>query len=442
MSEELRAEIIRLARQYHESKGIPAFVPGETYIPPSGKVLDADDCAHLIDASLDMWLTAGRYANAFEAKLAARFSRKFSKLTVSGSAANLLAFTTLTSHKMRDRQILPGSEVITVAAGFPTTVNPIVQNRCLPVFVDIDIESHNVNVDLLEQAITDKTRAVMIAHSLGNPFDVARVAEICRAHNLFLIEDCCDAFGATVDGKQVGTFGDLATVSFYPAHHITMGEGGGVMMDQLMYAKVCESYRDWGRDCYCAPGMDNTCNNRFGWKLGDLPHGYDHKYIYSHIGYNLKVSDMQAAIGLSQLDKLDGFIAARNAHFDSLKARILAAGLGDYYHLPQVLPNAEPSWFGFLLTLRDGTGIDRNRLVAELERRKVGTRLLFAGNLVRQPAYRDVEYRVHGTLKNSDKVMADAFWIGVWPGLTSAHLDYMIEILDDVTRAMAEGRLS
>lgn len=442
MSEELRAEIIRLARQYHEAKGTPVFIPGETYIPPSGKVLDGDDCANLIDASLDMWLTAGRYANAFEAELAARFSRKFSKLTVSGSAANLLAFTTLTSHKMREKRILPGAEVITVAAGFPTTVNPIVQNRCIPVFVDVDIESHNVNVDLLEQAITDKTRAVMIAHSLGNPFDVARVAEICRANDLYLIEDCCDAFGATVDGKHVGTFGDLATVSFYPAHHITMGEGGGVMMDRLMYAKVCESYRDWGRDCYCAPGMDNTCNNRFGWKLGDLPHGYDHKYTYSHIGYNLKVSDMQAAIGLSQLDKLDRFIAARNANFDGLKARILAAGLGDYYHLPEVLPNAEPSWFGFLLTLRDGTGIDRNHLVAELERRKVGTRLLFAGNLVRQPAYRDVEYRVHGTLDNSDKVMNDAFWIGVWPGLTDAHLDYMVETLEDVTRAMAEGRLS
>lgn len=442
MSEELRAEIIRLARQYHEAKGTPAFVPGETYIPPSGKVLDGDDCANLIDASLDMWLTAGRYASDFESALAARFSRKFSKLTVSGSAANLLAFTTLTSHKMRDKRITPGAEVITVAAGFPTTVNPIVQNRCIPVFVDVDVETHNVNVDLLEAAITDKTRAVMIAHSLGNPFDVARVAEICRANDLYLVEDCCDAFGATVDGQHVGTFGDLATVSFYPAHHITMGEGGGVMMDRLMYAKVCESYRDWGRDCYCAPGKDNTCNNRFGWQLGDLPHGYDHKYTYSHIGYNLKVSDMQAAIGLSQLDKLDRFIAARNANFDGLKARIEAAGLDHYYHLPEVLPNAKPSWFGFLLTLRDGTGIDRNRLVAELESRKVGTRLLFAGNLIRQPAYRDVEYRVHGTLENSDKVMNDAFWIGVWPGLTDAHLDYMVETLNDVTRAMAEGRLS
>lgn len=442
MSEELRAEIIRLARQYHESKGTPTFIPGETYIPPSGKVLDGDDCANLIDASLDMWLTAGRYAADFEDALAARFSRKYSKLTVSGSAANLLAFTTLTSHKMRDKRIMPGAEVITVAAGFPTTVNPIVQNRCIPVFVDIDVETHNVNVDLLEAAITDKTRAVMIAHSLGNPFDVARVAEICRAHDLYLIEDCCDAFGATVDGQHVGTFGDLATVSFYPAHHITMGEGGGVMMDRLMYAKVCESYRDWGRDCYCAPGMDNTCNNRFGWKLGDLPQGYDHKYTYSHIGYNLKVSDMQAAIGLSQLDKLDRFIAARNANFDGLKARIEAAGLNTYYHLPEVLPNAQPSWFGFLLTLRDGTGINRNRLVAELEARKVGTRLLFAGNLIRQPAYRDVEYRVHGTLDNSDKVMNDAFWIGVWPGLTEAHLDYMIEMLGEVTRAMISARLS
>lgn len=436
MSEELRAEIIEMAKRYQNAKEKPKFEPGVTYIPPSGKVLDADDCAYLIDASLDMWLTAGRYAKDFETELAKRFCRKYSKLTVSGSAANLLAFSTLTSPKLRGKRIEAGAEVITVAAGFPTTVNPIVQNGCIPVFVDVDIETHNVNVDLLEQAITDKTRAVMLAHSLGNPFDVERVAAICRQHDLYLIEDCCDAFGATVNGRPVGTFGDMATISFYPAHHITMGEGGGVVMDKAMYAKVCESFRDWGRDCYCGPGVDNTCNNRFGWQLGDLPQGYDHKYTYSHIGYNLKVSDMQAAIGLSQMNKLDRFILSRNQNFEGLKSRIIGAGLDQYFHLPAVFEGAVPSWFGFLLTLRDGTGINRNHLVAELERRKVGTRLLFAGNLVRQPAYKYVNYRVHGTLDNSDKVMNDAFWIGVWPGLTDAHLDYMVETLTDVIKSM------
>jgi CDP-6-deoxy-D-xylo-4-hexulose-3-dehydrase len=441
MSEELRAEIIEMAKRYHNSKEHPKFVPGVTYIPPSGKVLDADDCAYLIDASLDMWLTAGRYAKDFEAELARRFSRKYSKLTVSGSAANLLAFSTLTSPKLRGNRIEAGAEVITVAAGFPTTVNPIVQNGCTPVFVDIDIETHNVNVDLLESAITDKTKAVMLAHSLGNPFDVERVAEICRQNDLYLIEDCCDAFGATVNGRPVGTFGDMATISFYPAHHITMGEGGGVVMDKAMYAKVCESFRDWGRDCYCGPGIDNTCNNRFGWKLGDLPQGYDHKYTYSHIGYNLKVSDMQAAIGLSQMNKLDRFILSRNKNFEGLKSRIIEAGLEQYFHLPVVFDGAVPSWFGFLLTLRNGTGINRNHLVAELERRKVGTRLLFAGNLVRQPAYKNVDYRVHGALDNSDKVMNDAFWIGVWPGLTDAHLDYMVETLVDVTKLMTKTNM-
>lgn len=436
MSSELRAEIIRLARRYHRETTQPKFVAGETYIAPSGKVLDEDDCANLIDASLDMWLTAGRFASEFEPALAKRFNRKHSKLTVSGSAANLLAFTTLTSHKLGKKRILPGSEVVTVAAGFPTTVNPIIQNNCMPVFVDVDIESHNVCVDLLEAAITDKTSAVMLAHSLGNPFDVARIAEICRERDIYLIEDCCDALGATVDGRPVGSFGDLATVSFYPAHHITMGEGGAVAMDRLMYAKVCESYRDWGRDCYCAPGKDNTCNNRFGWQLGELPDGYDHKYIYSHIGYNMKVSDMQAAIGLSQLDKLDRFINARNANFDGLVERIRNAGLENIFHLPKVLPNAKPSWFGLLLTLRDGVGINRKELVSELEARKVGTRLLFAGNLTRQPAFRDIEYRVHGDLTNSDKVMNDSFWIGVWPGLTHEHLDYMVETLADVTKKL------
>ncbi|WP_419807749.1 lipopolysaccharide biosynthesis protein RfbH [Sphingomonas sp.] len=431
-----RAEIIRLAREYFDSRPPAPFVPGETYIPPSGKVMDADDCGHLIDASLDMWLTAGRFADRFEEEAAARFGLRHAKLTVSGSAANLLAFACLTSWKLGERRIKPGDEVITVAAGFPTTVSPIVQYGCVPVFVDVDLATHNVDVDLLEAAITDRTRAVMIAHSLGNPFDVARVQAICKQHKLWLVEDCCDAFGALAEGRQVGTFGDVATLSFYPAHHITMGEGGAVLMDSPLLAKIAESFRDWGRDCYCKPGCDNTCNKRFGWRLGDLPKGYDHKYTYSHVGYNLKVSDMQAAVGVSQLQKLDRFIARRRENFDRLTERLRARGLDRLFHLPEPTPGTQPSWFGYLLTVRDGTGIDRNRLVQRLEERKVGTRMLFAGNLTRQPAFRDVNYRVHGDLTRTDKIMTDSFWVGVWPGIDDQRLDYMAATLDAVAQEM------
>lgn len=429
MNDNKRAEIIRLAREYHASRPQPAFEPGVTYIPPSGKVLDEDDCANLIDASLDMWLTAGRYADQFEEEVAAKFGRRYAKLTVSGSAANLLAFACLTSWKLGEKRIKPGDEVITVAAGFPTTVAPIVQYGCIPVFVDIDIDTHNVDVDLLEAAITSKTRAVMIAHSLGNPFDVQRVAALCKKHDMYLIEDCCDAFGAFVDGQHVGTFGDIATLSFYPAHHITMGEGGAVLMNNPQLAKIVESYRDWGRDCYCKPGVDNTCNKRFNWRLGDLPKGYDHKYTYSHIGYNLKVSDMQAAIGVSQLKKLDHFIDRRRENFAGLERRLRARGLDKLFHLPVPMPGSEPSWFGYLLTVRDDSGLVRNVITRTLEDRKVGTRMLFAGNLTKQPAFRDVAYRVHGELTNTDKVMNDSFWVGVWPGLDDARLDYMVDTL-------------
>jgi CDP-6-deoxy-D-xylo-4-hexulose-3-dehydrase len=432
-----REDIVAAARSWYDAQPKQVFIPGETYIPPSGKVMDGDDCAALVDASLDMWLTAGRYAQQFEAELAARFNRRDSKLTVSGSAANLLAFATLTSWKLGDKALKPGDEVITVAAGFPTTVTPIVQYGCIPVFVDIDIDTHNVNVAALEAAIGPKTRAVMIAHSLGNPFDVAPIAALCKKHGLYLVEDCCDAFGATVNGQQVGTFGDIATLSFYPAHHITMGEGGAVLMDSPKLAKICESFRDWGRDCYCAPGCDNSCNKRFNWRLGTLPKGYDHKYTYSHVGYNMKVSDMQAALGCSQLGKLDRFIAARRANFEGLTRRIKAAGLEQYFHLPEATPGTDPSWFGYLLTLRDDACIDRNAMTRILEDRKVGTRMLFAGNLLRQPAFRDVKYRIVGSLEHTDKVMCDSFWIGVWPGLDDARLDYMVETLQAVTLELA-----
>lgn len=439
MSEDLRAQIVELARQYHASRVPAPFVPGETYIPPSGKVMDEEDCGNLVDASLDMWLTAGRYADQFEAEIAARFGVREARLTVSGSAANLLAFACLTSWKLGERRIKPGDEVITVAAGFPTTVAPIVQYGCIPVFVDVDIDTHNVDVDLLEAAIGPRTRAVMIAHSLGNPFDVERVAALCKAHKLYLIEDCCDAFGATVAGRGVGTFGDVATLSFYPAHHITMGEGGAVLMNSPLLAKIAESFRDWGRDCYCKPGVDNTCNKRFNWRLGDLPKGYDHKYTYSHIGYNLKVSDMQAAVGVSQLKKLDRFIERRAANFCGLTERLRARGLEEVFHLPQPTPGTTPSWFGYLLTLRDGAGMDRNALTRTLEARKVGTRMLFAGNLTKQPAFKHVDYRVHGSLKNTDKIMNDSFWVGVWPGIDDRRLDYMVDTIAEVLEGLRRG---
>jgi CDP-6-deoxy-D-xylo-4-hexulose-3-dehydrase len=428
-------EIIQASKQYFKKKfGNIEFVPGKTYIPASGKVLDADDCANLIDASLDMWLTAGRFASQFEPALAKKFGKRLSKLTVSGSAANLLAFSTLTSWKLRDARIKPGDEVITVAAGFPTTVAPIVQNGCIPVFVDVDIATHNVDVEAVRNAITEKTKAIMIAHSLGNPFDALAIQKICKDNNLYLIEDCCDAFGATVqmeDGTQkgVGTFGELATLSFYPAHHITMGEGGAILMDSMKLARICESFRDWGRDCYCEPGKDNTCGKRFRWQLGELPYGYDHKYTYSHVGYNLKVSDMQAAVGLSQLNKLDEFINIRRKNFDGLTARLKTSGIDKYFILPEATPNSNPSWFGYLLTLRNGVRISRRELTAELEARKVGTRLLFAGNLTKQPAFQNIKYRVSGSLENTDKIMENSFWMGVWPGLTEIHLDYMVDTL-------------
>jgi len=437
-AQEIRNDILDLSTEFFaESTKAKAFLPGETFIPCSGKVLDAQDLRHLLDASMDMWLTTGRYATEFERALAARMGLRHARLTVSGSAANLLAFSALTSWKLHQRRIAPGSEVVTVAAGFPTTVAPIIQNRCVPVFVDVDLETANVNVDRLAEAIGPKTRAIMLAHTLGNPFNLAAVTAIAKQHQLYLIEDCCDALGTTYDGKPVGTFGDLATISFYPAHHITMGEGGAVLTNRKSLATLAESFRDWGRDCWCPPGDTNTCGKRFNWKLGDLPRGYDHKYIYSHVGYNLKATDMQAAIGLSQLRKVDGFIARRRENFAWLTDAFRAAGLEEHFILPRATPLADPSWFGFLLTIRDGSPLRRLDVVTRLEERKVGTRLLFGGNLIRQPAFRDVEYRIVGGLENTDKIMSDTFWIGVWPGIGPAEREYIVSTFISVVRELS-----
>jgi CDP-6-deoxy-D-xylo-4-hexulose-3-dehydrase len=431
----LRDRILSLGAEFFaEQESGKAFVPGQTYIPCSGKVLDADDLRNLLDASLDLWLTAGRYAEAFERALAARFSLAHCRLTVSGSAANLLAFSALTSWKLHERRIAPGSEVVTVAAGFPTTVAPIVQNGCVPVFVDVDLETANVDVERLAAAVGPKTRAIMLAHTLGNPFNLAAVTAVAKRHDLYLIEDCCDALGALYDGRHVGTFGDLATLSFYPAHHITTGEGGAVLTDRKALATLVESFRDWGRDCWCAPGAADTCGKRFDWRIRGMPEGYDHKYTYAHIGYNLKMTDMQAAVGLSQLAKADRHVALRRENFAKLAAAFRVYGLEEHFVLPRATERSEPSWFGFLLTIRDGSPLKRRDVVRYLERHKVGTRLLFGGNLTRQPAFRHVAHRVAGPLANTDKLMNDAFWIGVWPGIGEVERGYIVATFLEMVR--------
>ena len=424
----LRQQILELSEEYaRRVHGPRKFVAGETQVAVSGKVMSPADMRNLVDSSLDMWLTAGRFSDEFESRFAQFFGTKYSLLVNSGSSANLVAFSALTSPLLRAKRLKPGDEVITVAAGFPTTVNPIIQNGCIPVFIDAHVPTYNADVSMLEEARSDKTRAVMFAHTLGNPFDLSVVKAFCDKYDLWLIEDCCDALGATYGGKPVGTFGDIATVSFYPAHHITMGEGGAVMTDRPALKKILESFRDWGRDCYCPPGKDNTCGNRFGWQLGSLPKGYDHKYTYRHIGYNLKVSDMQAAVGLSQLDRAPDFIAARRRNFATLTAGL--SDLRDLLILPEATANSDPSWFGFPIAVRAGAPRTREEVVSYLEDHKVATRLLFAGNLLRQPAYRDINCRVIGDLPQSDLIMNNVFWVGVFPGLDQPRLDYMIEML-------------
>ncbi|GAB4060179.1 lipopolysaccharide biosynthesis protein RfbH [Uliginosibacterium sediminicola] len=426
----IRREIAALVQQYADIVYAPKpFVPGESAVPVSGKVMGAPELKNMVEASLDGWLTTGRFNAEFEARLAQYLGVKYVLTVNSGSSANLVAFSTLTSPRLGERAIKPGDEVIGVAAGFPTTVNPILQFGAVPVFVDVDLVTHNIDASKIEAAISPKTKAIMLAHSLGNPFNLEVVTAICKKYNLWLVEDCCDALGATYKGQTVGTFGDIATLSFYPAHHITMGEGGAVFTNNAELKLIAESFRDWGRDCYCPPGKDNTCAKRFCWKLGELPEGYDHKYTYSHLGYNLKISDMQAACALAQMDRVDEFIAARRANFSYLKNRLKSCEA--FLHLPEATPDSDPSWFGFPIILKEESGVKRVDLLNYLDQNKIGTRLLFAGNLTRQPYMIGRNFRVSGDLKNTDVVMNQTFWLGVFPALTTEHLDYIAEKLEE-----------
>jgi CDP-4-dehydro-6-deoxyglucose reductase, E1 len=423
----LRKQIAALVQEYAEETLAPQnFQPGKTVVPPSGKLLGSEELQFMVEASLDGWLTAGRFNDEFENQLA-KFLGVKNLITVnSGSSANLIAFSTLTSPKLGDRAIKPGDEVIGVAAGFPTTVNPILQYGAVPVFVDVDLATYNIDASKIEQAITPKTKAIMLAHTLGNPYNLDAVTALCKKHDLWLIEDCCDALGSTYNGQLVGTFGDIATLSFYPAHHITMGEGGAVFMKSSKLKKIAESFRDWGRDCYCPPGQDNTCNNRFCWTSkkigGSLPDGYDHKYTYSHLGYNMKITDMQAACGLAQLQKAPEFIRRRKENFSFVKDRLRSCE--ELLVLPEATQNAEPSWFGFPITLRENAPLSRHEVLTRLDANKIGTRLLFAGNLTRQPYMKDRNYRVSDELTNTDIIMNSTFWIGVQPALTEDMLAF------------------
>jgi CDP-6-deoxy-D-xylo-4-hexulose-3-dehydrase len=432
--DKLRSQIGELVEQYAAIAYAPKpFVPGQTAVPVSGKVIGAKELQLMVDASLDGWLTTGRFNAMFEQRLAKFLGVKFLMTVNSGSSANLVAFSTLTSPKLGERAIRKGDEVIGVAAGFPTTVNPILQFGAVPVFVDVELATHNIDASKIEAAITPKTKAIMLAHSLGNPFNLDVVTALCEKYKLWLVEDCCDALGATYDGRLVGTFGDIGTLSFYPAHHITMGEGGAVFTNNAELKLIAESFRDWGRDCYCAPGKDNTCDKRFCWTKkelgGDLPDGYDHKYTYSHLGYNLKISDMQAACALAQMDRVDEFIARRRENFSFLKRRL--AGLCEFLHLPEATPKSEPSWFGFPLILKEGSGVRRTDLIDFLEQNKIGTRLLFAGNLTKQPYMAGREFRVSGELTNTDIVMNRTFWLGTFPALGEPQLEFIAGKLEE-----------
>lgn len=429
---EIKTNIQKLIKEWYELKhnrGNYPFIPNHTYIPASGKMFDEEELMLLTECCLDFWLTADRFCRQFEKNIANYTGIKYAMLTNSGSSANLLALTALTSPTLKERSLKPGDEVITVAAGFPTTVNPIIQNGLIPVFVDVELETYNIDITRLEEALSPRTKAIFVAHTLGNPFKVDEIAEFARNKNLWLIEDCCDALGARYNGNHVGTNADIATLSFYPAHHITMGEGGALLTNNSQLKKLILSFRDWGRDCCCEPGQDNYCKKRFEWKLGDLPYGYDHKYIYTHIGYNLKVTDMQGAIGVAQLRKLPYFIEARKKNFKLLYDRLKQ--FENKLILPKAEQKADPSWFGFLISVREDAGFNRNELVQFLEQNKIGTRLLFAGNIVRQPAYKDTNYRVVGSLDNADFIMRNTFWIGVHPGITDDMIKYIVSKFDE-----------
>jgi len=432
-AEELRSRILELVAEYYvEAFPERDFIPGKTSVPVAGKVFDATEIQYLVEAGLDFWLTTGRFASQFEYEFAKVFGIKHAILVNSGSSANLLALSCLTSPLLEERRLQPGDEVITIAAGFPTTINPIIQNRLVPVFVDVTIPSYNVDISQLELARSKRTKAIILAHTLGNPFNMSGALDFAKKYNLWLIEDCCDAVGSKYKGQNVGTFGDLATVSFYPAHHITMGEGGCVLTNNPLLDKLVKSFRDWGRDCWCETGTDNTCGKRFKWQLGDLPYGYDHKYTYSHIGYNLKLTDMQAAIGVAQLKKLQSFIEIRRRNF-----QILYEGLKDleeFFILPEATPESEPSWFGFPIAVRPETPFTRNQVIEYLEKHKIATRLLFGGNILRQPAFcnSDVQYRVIGDLKNSDFIMNQVFWIGLYPGMTTEMIAFILKCFKEL----------
>lgn len=434
MWQKLHGDILDLVRAYYQQRHADkTFLPGASRVPYAGRVFDAEEMVAAVDAVLDFWLTLGPQGETFERELADYLGCPHALIVNSGSSANLIAFATLTSNQI-DGHLQPGDEVITVAAGFPTTVAPIIQYGCVPVFVDVDLATANVLVDRIAAAIGPKTRAIMMAHTLGNPFDLDGVLDLVKRHDLFFVEDNCDALGSLYGGRKTGTFGDVATQSFYPPHHLTMGEGGAVLTKSGRLRRVAESFRDWGRDCWCPAGKDNTCNKRFGWQLGQLPCGYDHKYIYSHLGYNLKPLDIQAAIGRQQLKKLDDFGAARRANHNRLRRAL--KDYEEFLHLPQATPKSDPSWFGFLMTIRDGTPFTRTDLVRYLEERHIQTRQLFGGNLLRQPAFQGVPCRVVGDLTNTDKIMNDAFFIGVYPGLTAAMLDYVEQVFADFFRAV------
>ncbi len=433
--EQIRREILAQVRRYHDKAFAPRpFVPGETPVRYAGRVFDAEELELAVEASLDFWLTAGRFTERFEAGLADRFGRDSALLLNSGSSANLVALSALTSPLLKERRLQPGDEVVTVAAGFPTTVNPILQNQAVPVFVNVELGTYVPTVEAVAAAVTPKTRAVMVAHTMGIPFDSKAVAELCRRQGLWLVEDCCDALGSRLYGQEVGTFGDLATVSFYPAHQITMGEGGAVIVEDELLARIARSLRDWGRDCYCSGGANNTCGKRFGQRFGTLPIGYDHKYVYSHVGYNLKATDLQAAIGCAQLKKLDRFVAARRKNWSTL--REMLSPYADRLLLPETPPHTEPSYFGFVITIRQGAGFPRGELVSFLEAAKIETRNLFCGNLLRHPAYNGTRHRIVGDLANTDAITNDTFFVGVYPGLTDAQLEY----IGDTFRRFMESR--